>query len=319
MRLFSLIALFAAALLFSGCIQLPSSGGAKGTVPPKAGTAPGADSAADGISAETGEGASGEAAAEDAAPSEPAGPQEPTGPAEQPDGPETAQVPATSLENREISYASGAWKIYGTLYDSKSKAPTKAVMLIPALGKTRDSYPVGFIESLHERLPDAVVIAIDLRGHGKSTNLGTYESFDMAAFKDMKSDIINARAFVQKEYPNVKEYYLVGASMGSTAAILAGAQEKAYTKLVMLSPGMEYRGVSIERAAEDYQFDIFAAASKDDAEGYSASSANTIRSLHSGTTEVKIYSGTAHGTDMFAATEGSDAPLSGAILEFLLK
>ncbi len=227
------------------------------------------------------------------------------------------QQPQTPLKSREISYSAGAWKIYGTLYESKSKTPTRAIVLLPALGKTRDSYPVSFIERLYDQFPESIIIALDPRGHGKSTNLGTYEDFDIYGFKDMKTDITYLKkSVVEPGYPNIESFYIIGASIGSTTAVMAGAQESQVHKIVMISPGMSYQGVDISRALDDYPHDLLAVASSGDS--YSAQSASSILSQHGAThTEVKTYSGSAHGTDLFSATEGQTDSLTSVILEFL--
>jgi pimeloyl-ACP methyl ester carboxylesterase len=229
---------------------------------------------------------------------------------------DTGGTQQTTLKNKEIYYESGGWKIYGTLYDSQSKTPAKAIILVHEFDKDRSSWPISFIETLHNNFPEALVLAIDLRGHGKSTNMGTWANFDMAAYKDMKTDIISAKKYIGANYPNAEQYYVVGASLGSTAAILAGEQEKTIGKVVMISPGMEYKGVEIDRAAEDYVHDVMAVAANGDA--YSTNAVNEIDELRNVEyTEVVIYPGSDHGTDLFAATEGGSAPLDDKIVEFL--
>jgi len=229
---------------------------------------------------------------------------------------ETGGAQQTSLKNREIFYEGGGWKIYGTLYESQSKTPSKTIILVHALDKDRSSWPIGFIEQLHNQFPEALVLAIDLRGHGKSTNLGTWQDFDTAVFRDMKTDIISAEKYIAANYPNADEYYVVGASIGSTAAILAGEQDKRITKVVMISPGMAYKEVDISRAAEDYVHDVLAVASNSDS--YSATAVSQIASLRDTEyTETVIYPGSDHGTDLFASTEGGLEPLDNKITEFL--
>ncbi|MDD5172007.1 MAG: alpha/beta fold hydrolase [Candidatus ainarchaeum sp.] len=224
--------------------------------------------------------------------------------------------PQTTLENSEIFYESGGWKIYGTLYESESATPTKTIILVHEFDKDRSSWPISFIEKLHNQFPEAIVLAIDLRGHGKSTNLGTWADFDAAAYKDMKTDIISADKYIGAHYPDAEEYYVVGASLGSTAAILAGEQEKTIDKVVMISPGMEYKGVDITRAAEDYSHDVMAVAANGDT--YSANAVSEIDDLRNVEyTEVVIYPGSDHGTDLFAATAGGSEPLGDKIVEFL--
>jgi len=228
---------------------------------------------------------------------------------------QTQPQSGTGLESREISYKAGAWVIYGTLYESQSKVPSKVVVLLPALGKTRDSYPASFINGLHNNMPDAIIVALDMRGHGKSTNLGTYSSFDTAQFKDMKGDVIALKPYLDSTYPNLHSVYLVGASLGSTAAILAGAQDRYINKVVMISPGMEYPGVNITTAAQDYMTPLLLIASSGDS--YSAQSLDSIVELKSSPqVETKLYPGSAHGTDLFDATNGAMADL---VIQFLKK
>lgn len=215
--------------------------------------------------------------------------------------PEAAPPPASALESEEVSYNSFGWEIHGTLYEAKNeKNPTKAVMLVPMMGETRESYPQSFIERVHDEMPEATVLAIDARGHGESDNLGTYDQFDLEQWKGMSSDIVNVKRFLAKDHPTVKEYYVVGASIGSTAAILAGKQENDITKIAMLSPGMEYKDIDIERAVDDYVHPLFVAATAGDS--YSANSATMIESMTSAKTTLKIYQGSSHGTGMFDET-----------------
>lgn len=224
--------------------------------------------------------------------------------------------PQTALKSEEISYISHGWNIGGTMYPAKNKAnPTKSIILLHALGETRDSYPVSFIEKLHDGVPEAVIIAIDMRGHGESTDPKSWEQFSDFEFKGMQNDVTDAAIYVNDRYPTVDEHYVVGASIGSTAAILAGARETDIVKVAMISPGMEYRGISIESAADDYLRPLLLVASSGDT--YSEESIGEIESLSSSLITKKIYSGSAHGTDLFAATANDAEPLDDVIIKFL--
>jgi len=301
MNLKVILVFFAVGLLLAGCIQMPggtaSSGGSQTGGTQQTG---GQQTAASGTTAQSGTTTTTQTT------------QNQTG--TQTSG--TSSTQQTSLESTEINYTSGAWRIYGTVYDSKNDEPTKAIILVHDLGKTRDAYSQDFIERLHDSVPDAMIFAIDLRGHGKSTNLGTYQSFDMATFKDMKTDVLGAKNYFKANHPTVNEYYVVGASIGSTAGILAAAQDMEINKLVMISPGMEYKNVSIDRAAEDYLKRLMLVASSGDS--YSVDGVEGIDELsHTTHKTIKIYPGSAHGTDLFAATEGDSEPLDTAIINFL--
>jgi len=223
---------------------------------------------------------------------------------------------ASSLQSEEISFKSFGWNISGTVYKADSNTPRKAVILIPMLGKTRDSYPQSFVSDIHDKIPETVVLALDMRGHGKSTNLGTYDSFQTEDYKAMKDDLATAKKTLKNKYPTIEKFYLVGASVGSTAAILAAQQDSDFGKVVMISPGMDYQGVSIERAVKDYIMPVLAVASSNDRDAY-----NTALWVYSTSgsaqREKKIYEGlSAHGTDIFGQ-EGSDTPLSTVITNFL--
>lgn len=222
--------------------------------------------------------------------------------------PSSAPAATTSLKSEEVSYNSHGWTIHGTIYPNDD--PTKAIILVPMLGHTRESYPMSFIERLHNEIPGSIILVIDPRGHGESTNLGTSEDFAMEDFRDMGVDVANARPFFDNNYPTVKQHYVVGASIGSTAAILATRQNNQIDKVAMLSPGMEYQDVSIERAVEDYLQPLFLAASSGDS--YSVSSISEIESLSSSHVTKKIYDGSSHGTDMF-----EDTTVQSDLMEFL--
>lgn len=305
-----LLAILAIGILLFGCIQLPGT-----TQPPSTPSTGGQQGTGQGAGTGTG-GQTGETTGTQGAIDSTAG----TG--------TTNQTPATqnqtttqtgqqtpALQSQEIEYRSGAWTIHGTLYPSKSKPPTKVIMLLPSLGNARDSYPPSFIYALHENIPDAIVLAIDMRGHGESINMGTWQSFDTAAFREMKMDVISAQDYFGPNHPTVVHYYVVGSSIGSSAAMVASKQNTKIVKLAMLSPGMSYRGVDITDATEDYEGKLFLTAATGDA--YSATAVSQISSLCPSIHQtVQVYGGSAHGTDLFAATETDAQPLSELLVAF---
>jgi pimeloyl-ACP methyl ester carboxylesterase len=206
------------------------------------------------------------------------------------------------------------------LYPGKDKASSKLIILVPGLGTTRDAYPLDFISSLHDAVPDAMILAIDPKGHGKSSNLGSWRDFDYSLFLDMRNDITAAKPYIVSKYPTVKQIYVVGASMGSTSALLAGVKEKYITKVVMISPGIAFNNVDITApgALDSYSQQLLVVASSGDS--YSSNSAYEISSLTSKSqTTMKIYPGSAHGTDLFSGTKGDDTPLSNLLIDFLSK
>ncbi|MBD3210191.1 hypothetical protein GF318_02310 [Candidatus Micrarchaeota archaeon] len=229
---------------------------------------------------------------------------------------EVPEEPETTLESEEIAYSSSGWEIHATLYPAENKNnPTRIVFLLPMLGEDRSSYPPDFIEELHDEIPEAIVLAVDTRGHGESTNLKSWEDMNSFEFKAMQNDVIDGIRYLEDRYPTADEYYVVGASIGSTAAILAGARERGITKVAMLSPGMEYKDVSIESAVDEYQRPLLLVAGSQDA--YSVEAIDDIGELSSSDITRKIYQGQEHGTGLFQATENEPEPLDSLIVDFL--
>ncbi len=293
-------ALFLAFILLFGCVSLPSPTGEQVSSTPPAPSAPADTSTSDVPTTETN--------TSDVVP-------DPVDTTEVPDPvvPDTTEPMKTSIASEEISYNSFGWEIHGTLYPAvEKKNPTKGIILVPMLNHTRSSYPASFIEDLHVKVPGALILAIDGRGQGESTNLGTWEEFTLEDWLGMAVDVKHAKKYFKEKYPTADEYYVVGASIGSTAAILAGEQENDITKVAMLSPGIEYKGVNIEDEADDYVHALFIAYTSGDA--YSASSASQIYSITSSKTTMKSYPGSSHGTDMFDDTE-----VSSDLVDFLKK
>ncbi len=300
-----LLAAFVALILLFGCAMPGAQSGGKGNAnPPSQGYQP-QENAQNPVSQPGGAGA-------------PSGQGQPAEPADGQSG--AIQPVQASIPSSEISYDANGWKIYGTLYPAVSKAPTTLVILVPGLGTTRDSYPVSFIESLHEALPNAMILAIDQKGVGKSANLGSWRDFDYSQFLDMRTDITSAKPYFVQRYPTMKQIYVVGASMGSTSALMAAAKEKWITKVAMISPGLSFNKVDITASGglESYSQALLVTASSGDS--YSAASAQQISQLTpESQPTLKIYPGNGHGTEMFVTTAGDDKPLQALLLEFLSK
>jgi hypothetical protein len=290
-------AIFLAFILLFGCISLPSPTGGQVNQAPTAPSAPADTTNKSTISTETMPDEEDVPDAVDTGNSEPLVPETDDDVSDViPDNP--------SIDSEEITYTSFGWEIHGTLYPAVNKKnPTLGIILVPMLDHDRTSYPASFIEGLHEEIPDALILAIDPRGHGESTNLGAWNDFQLEEWLGMAVDIKQAKKYFKENYPTADEYYVVGAGIGSTAAILAAEQENDITKVAMLSPGIEYQGVNIEDEVDDYVHMLFVAYATED--GYSASSASQINSITSSKTTLKSYPGSSYGTGMFDETQVS--------------
>ncbi len=231
--------------------------------------------------------------------------------------PEPAAVeegPLDDIRHKELKFSTkDGWEIYGTVYYSDSDFPSTLVMLIPMLGSDRSSYD-ELVPLLHEDIPYADIIALDMRGHGKSTNIAEYTGFKSGDFRAMKNDLDAVVSYFSVGRPSVNRFYLVGASIGSSVALDYAEEHGEVSKLVMLSPGVEYQGFDISEDAENYLHEIYLVAGSGDS--YSAESVGELYLLTpSDNKEKKIYYGTsAHGTALFDATKYSDEP----VLDFIV-
>jgi len=215
---------------------------------------------------------------------------------------DTADTSATT-QNVTISGADGL-EIQGTLWLPGGSGPHPGVILLHMLGSNRDSWqPSGLPELLLEN--GYAVLAIDMRGHGD-----TGGSPDWAlAETDLQlvHEYFTGLAEVDGEATAV-----VGASIGGNLALITGVNLPAINTVILLSPGLNYRGVTTEDRIKEYgSRPIFIAASEEDS--YAADSSRTLQELAQGEAELTMYNGAGHGTNMFS----SQPELAMAILAWL--
>ncbi|MCP4360530.1 MAG: alpha/beta fold hydrolase [Chloroflexi bacterium] len=195
-------------------------------------------------------------------------------------------------------------EIQGILWLPGDNESIPGVILLHMLGSNRGSWQPS-------RLPDLLsengyaVLAIDMRGHGETGGSPDW-------------------TLVEEDLQLVHEYFaglnevdkgataVVGASIGGNMALIAGANLPAINAVVLLSPGLDYRGVTTEDHIEEYgSRPIFIAASEEDS--YAADSSRTLQELAQGKAELTLYNGAGHGTNMFS----SQPELAEAILAWL--
>ena len=93
---------------------------------------------------------------------------------------------------------------------------------------------------------------------------------------------------------------LVGASIGANMALIAGANEKGVRTVVLLSPGLDYAGVTTEAAMEAYgDRPVLIAASQEDT--YSADSSRKLEKIAIGDVKLVMHQDAGHGTFMLQA------------------
>lgn len=213
------------------------------------------------------------------------------------------EIPAPQTVKFE---SAGKVEIVGTFYGSP-KASSPAVLLLHQWNSDRKSYD-EFARRLQAKGFGA--LAIDGRGFGesvKTTDGGavTTERGDETV-KGMKADVDNAVQFLAKQKNvDAARIGIVGASYGSSLAMIYGAENRAVKAVALLSPGLNYFGnLPIEAALKNYgDRHLLLVAAEDD-----QNSAETVRKLKESAAsekyETQIYARGGHGTGLFSANVG---------------
>ncbi len=191
--------------------------------------------------------------------------------------------------------------LYADLYQKEGARP---IILLHQLGRDRSSWR-GFAAELNKMY---AVLAVDMRGHGQSTIQNgvqkQHTSFSETDFNNMVRDVEAAKEFLKIMGYDTSKIAVIGASIGANVALASAALDKDIAEVVLLSPGLDYRGVNAEQAAYRYKGPALIMASEGDT--YSADSSKTLAGIMEGSA-LKLYSGSAHGTDLLANNEARKA------------
>ena len=201
-------------------------------------------------------------------------------------------------------------KIVGSFFES-ARANSPAVLLLHQWQSDRHSYD-DFAKRLQAK--GFNVLSIDGRGFGESVKTAdgkpvAPERTD-AAVKGMLGDVGAAFDFLSKQ-KNVdpSRVGIVGASYGSSLAIIYAADNPKVKAVALLSPGLNYFGnMATEPAVRKYgDRDLFVLASKGDTE--SAEAAENFEKIGNTRYGFMILPvGSLHGTEMFKYRDKTDGP-----------
>lgn len=210
-------------------------------------------------------------------------------------GHETRTLP----EPRETSFdTADGLTIVATLYPAVGeRAP--GLVLVHAVGSDRSAWDAF---ARRAQLAGYSCMAFDLRGHGASVHRGSdtlsYRAFDTLAWKAAVADIAAAWDALVAAGADPADMAVVGASMGANLALEYAAAHPDVPAIVMVSPGLDYKGVQAEETMRGLgRRPVLLMASRGDS--YSASSCNALEKAGSGLCELREYDGAAHGTALF--------------------
>lgn len=184
--------------------------------------------------------------------------------------------------------ASDGLQIQATYATPGGEAPFPAVMLLHMLGSNRQVWEAtAMVDSL--RLAGYAVLYVDMRGHGDT---GGDDDWTLAR-EDLN---MVYEQFIQFEAVDAAQTTVIGGSIGSNMALLTAVDQPDIDTAVLLSPGLNYLGVTTETEVINYgERPLLIIASEEDS--YSADSSRTLNELATNST-LDIRTSAGHGTTM---------------------
>jgi pimeloyl-ACP methyl ester carboxylesterase len=201
---------------------------------------------------------------------------------------------------------------------AKGRCP--AVVLTHMLGQKKEDW-LPLLGPLHRA--GFAVLAYDVRGHGKSVEAGKTKSPGKMTAEDWKpaeKDLAKVVAWLlagKKDVVDPKRVALCGGSIGANLSLKALAADTRLRGAVLLSAGLNYRGIrtaaAAGRLAEDQKLAIFA--TRKDSRGYCAKTAEDLAKAAGEKRLIvkKVYDGSEHGTRMFGKIKGVEAEVVKAL------
>ena len=194
---------------------------------------------------------------------------------------------------------------------------TPSVILLHMLGMDRSTWD-KFAQELSQN--GYAVLSVDLRGHGESIKQAnhtiSYQSFMPKNFKNMTLDVKAAKKYlIEGRKANPNQISIIGASIGANLALNYAASDHSIKSVILLSPGLNYRGISTLDAIMKYKNPIYIVTAEDDSE--SAKDSKILCEKITCAENLKIFEKTnVHGTNMLSdKTVGSK--LQSIILSWL--
>lgn len=199
--------------------------------------------------------------------------------------------------------------LVGTFVPPKRlRAP--AVLLLHMLGRDRGTFD-ALLAPLHEA--GFALMTVDFRGHGESSQgPHGWEKFSAADWTGLLEDAHASLDVLRKRREvDGQQLAIIGASIGANVAALTAAADASLRAVVLLSPGLDYKGVVIGAAVAKMgaRPTVLVAAQGDT---YAFDSGRQLVTA-APEAEFATLAGDAHGTNMFTA----EPKLVGRLVAFL--
>ncbi len=197
------------------------------------------------------------------------------------------------METQRFSTKDGRM-IVGDYYEGTGKS---GVLLLPMMPADRTSWR-ALAGKLQENKFD--VLAIDLRGHGESTDgPNGYRTFSDSEHQQSLFDLESAIEVLRAK--GTEKLHLGGASIGANLALQYAAQHPEVESVMLLSPGLDYHGIHGDIYIDKLKSTqaVLLAASDNDVYSFTSVKALYDRSSHLPKRELKLLTDAGHGTNMF--------------------
>ncbi len=196
---------------------------------------------------------------------------------------------------------------------TKFDEPKGWVVFLHMMPATKESW-LDLAKDLQEIGYDS--LAIDLRGHGESKGgPNGYLNFSDSEHQKSILDVKAAVDFLMKEGAKNDKIILIGASIGANLSLEFLAENSEVKTSILLSPGINYRGIKTEPLAENLKEGqkMFFVSSKDD--GFNSEETQQIYNKIPAAVkkEIKIYNSGGHGTNILK----NQSELKELIIDFI--
>ena len=198
-------------------------------------------------------------------------------------------------------------EIHG-LYAPTENQSAPAVLLLHMMPAAKESWG-QFQEKLREAGFQS--LAIDERGHGESVwkdgERIDYKNFTDTEQQEKILDVEAAMRFLAEQDVELGQIAIAGASIGANLALQYQAEHEEIKATVLLSAGLNYRGVETEPSAKRVlpEQSVFLSGAKEDIRSSGDSCADAAQTLFnlllSKNKKIAVFEGKEHGTDLFVA------------------
>ncbi|MFA5172951.1 MAG: alpha/beta fold hydrolase [Candidatus Paceibacterota bacterium] len=217
-------------------------------------------------------------------------------------------------------------KIFLTTADGKKIAgifrkpenPSFWAILIHMRPATKESWDEFAGELFNKNIAS---LAIDLRGHGESDN-GPDGYLKSENDSENIYDLESADEFLRSKGAEPKNIVFIGASIGANLSLKFLSENKYFKTAILFSPGLNYRGVSGEEAAEKIssgQRVLFISSRDDDRVLGNESETQKLFDLVplDAEKEIVVYEKGGHGTQILKTEELPE--IKETIINFIIK